>query len=90
MSDGCWDVMNMPQRIASIIALIAFALCLLQGMAVENTFSTTVVRALLAMAGTYVIGLIVGLMCERMLEDTPKPKPEKVENSARRIEKSDR
>jgi cytochrome b561 len=82
--------MIMPQRIASIIALIAFALCLLQGLAAENTFSTTVLRALLAMAGTYVIGLIVGRMGERMLEDTPKPKPENEENSARRIETSDR
>lgn len=80
----------MPHRIAAIIALIAFALCLLQGMAVENTFSTTVLRAMLAMAGTYIIGLIVGLMGERMIQDRPKPKPEKMENSARKIETSDR
>ena len=46
----------MPQRLAAILALLAFAFCLIVGgLETGNTFTTTVSRALAAMAGTFII-----------------------------------
>lgn len=68
------------------MALTVFALCLvIGGVQADNTFATTVTRALTAMACTFVIGLVLGAMAQRMLEENlsgeqkksrnPSPKP---------------
>jgi hypothetical protein len=62
----------MSRRLAAATSLVAFALCLLAGMAAENTLSTTLSRALVAMAGTLVVGFVVGTMGQRMLEENVK------------------
>ena len=63
----------MPQKLASTLALLAFAACLIAGgVHAGNPFSTTIQRALLAMAGTYVIGLIIGSMAQKMIEENVK------------------
>jgi hypothetical protein len=68
----------MPQRLAAVMALLAFALCLLVGgLGAGNPFGTAVVRALAAMAGTFVIGLIVGHMGQKMIEENLKTAKEK-------------
>jgi hypothetical protein len=59
----------MPRRLAGAMALLAFAACLVSGLRAENTFSTTVIRALEAMIVTLVIGLIVGAMAQKMLDE---------------------
>ena len=60
----------MANRIAGILALIAFATSLLLGVFhAENSFSTTVYRGLLAMLGTYVVGYFVGIAAEKMLSE---------------------
>ena len=64
----------MPQRLATIVALLAFALCLIiGGFEVGNPFTTTVERALAAMAGTYAVGLVVGLMGKRAIDENLQP-----------------
>jgi hypothetical protein len=64
----------MPTRLAAILALLAFAFCLVVGgLQTGNTFTTTVSRALGAMAGTFVIGLILGAMAQRMIDENLKP-----------------
>ncbi len=69
----------MPQRLAVAMSLLVFTLCLvIGGFRAENTFTTTVVRALLAMAGTMVIGLIVGMMAQKMLDENLKSEEEKL------------
>jgi hypothetical protein len=69
----------MPQRLAAVMALLAFAVCLLVGgIQADNPFTTTVSRALLAMAGTFVIGLIVGTMGQKMIEENLKMEQEKL------------
>ena len=62
----------MSRRLAAATSLVAFALCLLAGMAAENTLSTTLSRALVAMVGTLVVGFVVGTMGQRMLEENVK------------------
>src|SRR5277367_2988797 len=60
----------MAQRLAAVAALIVFAICLLiGGFGAGNPFITAVERALIAMAATLGIGLIVGWMAQKMLED---------------------
>ena len=43
----------MARRIAAGSALLVFAVALLLGLVAQNTFATTVGRALVAMAGTF-------------------------------------
>ena len=70
----------MPNRVAGVLALIAFAAFLVAGMAASNPFGTTVSRALLAMAATFVIGLVLGSMGQRMLDENLKDQEEKLKN----------
>ena len=60
----------MTRRLAASVALIAFAVCLVAGARAGNTFPTTVGRALLAMVGTLIIGLIVGTMAQVMVNES--------------------
>jgi putative Mn2+ efflux pump MntP len=61
----------MPQRVAAILALIAFAMCMvIGGLQADNPFTTTVVRSLVAMAGTFLVGLILGAMGQKMLRES--------------------
>jgi len=60
----------MPLKLACILSLIVFSACLVAGaFSADNTFVTTVTRALLAMFGTMVIAWVVGAMAQRMLEE---------------------
>ena len=68
----------MPRRFAAVCALVVFALCLVLGMRAQNTFSTTVSRAMLAMAGTFVVGLVLGSVAQRMLDENLKAEEERL------------
>jgi len=71
----------MATRLAAILSLIVFATCLVVGgIQTGNPFSTTVARALVAMAGTFVVGLIIGLMGQKMLDESLNAEKEKFEN----------
>ncbi len=59
----------LSRRLAAAVALIAFAVALLAGLQSGNTFSTTVTRALIAMVGTFAIGLVLGVMAQKMLDE---------------------
>ena len=71
--------------------MIAFAVCLLiGGIEADNPFTTTVMRALVAMCGTFVIGLIVGAMGQKMIDENIKMAKEKLLNLEVKEPKSDR
>lgn len=74
----------MTRRIAASVALIAFGMSLVLGLRAENSFVTVVGRALLALGVTFVIGLVVGVMLEKMLSENVKDVAgaEKLTNSA--------
>jgi len=68
------------QRIASALSLLVFALCLVIGIEAGNPFGTVVSRALLAMLVTLVIGLILGAMAQKILDENLKIDEEKLKN----------
>lgn len=61
----------MPTRVAATLSLLAFAVCLVAGgFGAGNPFATVVWRALLAMGGTFAVGLVVGVMAQKMIEES--------------------
>lgn len=69
--------------IASCFALAAFAVAVVAGMAGDNSASHVLSRALIAMILCYPVGLLVGIVCERVIaervdehvRDHPLPTP---------------
>ena len=60
----------MPIRLAAILALLTFAVCMyVGGVEAGNSFSTTVFRSLTAMIGSFVVGLVIGAMGQRMIDE---------------------
>lgn len=59
----------MTRRLAASLSLLVFAICLIAGMESGNAPATVLGRALVAMAGTLVISLVVGTMAQRMLDE---------------------
>jgi NhaP-type Na+/H+ or K+/H+ antiporter len=68
----------MAQRIAAALALIVFAVCLIVGLEADNTFGTTVMRAITAMVVTFFIGLALGMMAQKMLDENLKTERDKL------------
>jgi hypothetical protein len=54
---------------AGVLALLAFAVCLVAGMGAGNSTTTVLSNALLALAVTFVVGLVVGAMAQKMLDE---------------------
>ena len=63
----------MTNRIAVTMSLLAFALCLVMGILAENPFGTVVVRALGAMVVTLIVGMVLGAMGQKMIEESLRP-----------------
>ena len=55
--------------IAGCFALAAFAVAVVAGMAGGNSATSILSRAIIAMIGCYPIGLIIGLICARVMAD---------------------
>jgi hypothetical protein len=64
------DSSRMPPRIAAVLGLVAFAYTLLAGLVqTDNAFVTIVLRAIVAMIGTVIVGHIVGWIAQAMLNE---------------------
>jgi hypothetical protein len=59
----------MARKIAAASALLVFAISILLGLGAENTFATTLTRALQAMGATFIIGLVIGAMADKMVTE---------------------
>ena len=59
----------MTRRIAASMSLVAFFVCIVTGLQAQNPFTTVVTKALIAMAVTFVVGLILGAMAQKMLDE---------------------
>ncbi len=55
--------------IAGCFALAAFAVAVLAGLAGGNSAVSILIRALIAMMGCYPIGLMIGMICQRVMTD---------------------
>ena len=57
------------RAVAGCFALAAFAVAVVAGLAGGNTTASILIRALIAMAVCYPLGLIIGLVCQRVVEE---------------------
>ena len=72
----------MPTRIAGCLSLLCFAACLLAGgFGGGASFAEVVGRSLWALAFTFVLGLILGTMAERMLDESLRAEAERLESA---------
>ncbi len=55
--------------IAGCFSLSAFAVAVVAGLSAQNPVSSILVRALIAMILCYPVGLIIGLICQRLMND---------------------
>jgi branched-subunit amino acid ABC-type transport system permease component len=63
----------MPNRLAGILGLVAFSYALLSGlMEADNSFSAIVLNALGALLGTMIVGYVLGLVAQAMLNENLK------------------
>jgi len=70
----------MGKRLALSLSFLTFIICLLVGAVdAENPFSTTVYRALVAMGATMVLGLILGWIAEKMVDENLDQERKKLE-----------
>ncbi len=60
------------KAIAGCFALAAFAVAVLAGLAGGNTPTLILFRALIAMVACYPLGLLIGLVCQRVIEEHVK------------------
>jgi hypothetical protein len=82
----------MVRRLAGCLALLTFAVCIGAGLSAGNTAATILSNALAAMGVTFVVGLAVGAMAQKMLDENvaaaarkaePAPPKENLENPER-------
>ena len=57
--------------VAGCFALAAFAVAIVAGLAADNPALTILVRAILALAVCYPVGLCIGHLCQRTIESPP-------------------
>ncbi len=75
----------MAVRIAAILSLVCFVACLLAGVLLANNpLDSTVLMALKAMAGTYVIGYVVGLMAQVIVREKVEAETAKYKAAVKR------
>jgi len=55
--------------IAGCFALAAFAVAIVAGLASGNAASSILVRAILALVACYPLGLMIGLIAQRVIQD---------------------
>jgi hypothetical protein len=72
---------------AAALSLVVFAVCVIAGLNAGNSFETVLTKALLAMAATFGVGLVVGGMAQKMLDENlaaeaAKPAPDASKSAA--------
>ena len=80
----------MVRRVAGCLGLLAFAVCLIAGLNAGNSTATVLSNALAALGVTFVVGLVVGAMAQKMLDENLKAQETKTEISSTKTEASDR
>jgi hypothetical protein len=63
------------RAVAGCFSLSAFAVAVVAGLAGGNTPSSILLRALMAMVVCYPVGLVIGLVCQHVIEEHVKASP---------------
>ena len=71
-----------------MLALVVFAVCVIAGLGAGNSFESILSKALAAMAATFVIGLAVGMMAQKMIDENLAAEAGKVAAADAEKEKS--
>jgi NhaP-type Na+/H+ or K+/H+ antiporter len=81
----------MAMRMAAVMALVSFILCLVVGtFEANNPFGTTVYRALVAMIFTLFIGMLIGAAFRVMLKENLSEVEKKLKEPSRNAAVTDR
>ena len=59
----------MARKIAAALSLVVFAVCLTAGLGAGNSFSGVLSKALLGMAATFVVGMVVGAIAQKVIDE---------------------
>jgi hypothetical protein len=78
----------MARRMAAALALVVFAVCVIAGLEAGNSFETVLTKALFAMAATFVVGMGVGVMAQKMIDENLAAEAGKLAASDAEKEKS--
>ncbi|MHC4769680.1 MAG: hypothetical protein ACYTEI_13350 [Planctomycetota bacterium] len=63
------------RAVAGCFSLAAFAVAVVAGLAGGNTPSSILLRALMAMVVCYPVGLVIGIVCQYVIEEHVKASP---------------
>ncbi len=55
--------------VAGCLALAAFAVAIVAGLAAGNAPTPILLRAVIAMIACYPVGLVIGLVCQRVIDE---------------------
>ncbi len=69
---------SLGQVLGGCFAMAAFAVAVVAGLARDNTPSAILLRAVIAMIVCYPVGMLVGMMCLRVLQEHVKAHQETV------------
>jgi hypothetical protein len=72
----------MVRRLAGCLALLTFAVCIVAGLNAGNSAATILSNALAAMGASFVVGLAVGAMAQKMLAESVAAAAAKAEPAA--------
>ena len=59
----------MARRVAAALSLVVFAVCVTAGIGAGNSFEGVLTKALLGMAATFVVGIVVGAIAQKMIDE---------------------
>ena len=76
----------LPVRLAGACAVVAFVVCVVVGgFTADNPTATVLWRALVAMAATFAVGLVVGHMAKRLVAENVSQERDKLDAEVRRL-----
>lgn len=70
--------MVMGYRIAASFSMLVFAITVVNGIRLGNSFATTIWRGLQGMILAYIIGLVIGWIAQKMLDENLKHEEKRI------------
>jgi hypothetical protein len=71
----------MVYRIAASFSMLVFAITVANGIRAGNSFTTTIWRGLEGLALAYIVGLLVGWIAQKMLDENLRHEEERIKKN---------